>query len=474
MGFTHVEFLPVAEHAFYPSWGYQVTGFYAPDQPLRHAGRFSIPGQRPARGGHRRHRRLGAGPFPARRLGAGPFRRHRPLRARGPAQRRAPGLGHAHLQLRPARGRAISSLANALFWCDRFHIDGLRVDAVASMLYLDYSRKEGEWIPNQYGGRENLEAIEFLRHFNHLDPHRIPGRDDHCRGIHRLAAGHPAALPRRTRLLLQMEHGLDARHAATISAATPSTANITRTTSPSRCSIITTRISSCRSRTMKWCMAKARCWAACPATTGSGSPICAPCSATSGCSRARTCCSWAANSARATNGTPTAELDWWLLEAGPYHLRLQRFVADLNRSTWRHPALWQADYDHAGFYWIDCSDQREQHPLLRPAGLQGSTRLVVILNLTPVPRPHYRVGLPRPGHWREVLNSDAAIYGGSNVGNLGGVRADPSAAQPALLRRIHLAAAERDRSGMDDLLKSGKRKAKSGKREMAGVGVTTF
>ena len=143
MGFTHVEFLPVAEHAFYPSWGYQVTGFYAPTSRYGTPEDFQYPGQRAARGRHRRDRRLGAGAFPARRLGAGAVRRHRPLRARGPAQGRAPGLGHADLQLRPARGRAISSLANALFWCDRFHIDGLRVDAVASMLYLDYSRKAG-------------------------------------------------------------------------------------------------------------------------------------------------------------------------------------------------------------------------------------------------------------------------------------------------------------------------------------------
>jgi 1,4-alpha-glucan branching enzyme len=117
------------------------------------------------------------------------------------------------------------------------------------------------------------------------------------------------------------------------------------------------------------------------------------------------------------------QLDWWLLEAGPYHLGAQRFVKDLNRFYLSQPSLWQADYDLAGFYWLDCSDNENSVLSFVRQDLEGKHPVAVLLNLTPVPRYHYRLGLPRPGRWREVLNSDAGIYGGSNVGNLGGVRA---------------------------------------------------
>jgi 1,4-alpha-glucan branching enzyme len=115
------------------------------------------------------------------------------------------------------------------------------------------------------------------------------------------------------------------------------------------------------------------------------------------------------------------ELDWWLLEAGPYHCGLQRFVQDLNKLYLAEPALWQADHDASGFYWIDCADRENSVLSFVRQNSERTSELVVILNLTPVPRPKYRVGLPRPGRWREVLNSDAAIYGGGNIGNLGGV-----------------------------------------------------
>jgi len=128
-----------------------------------------------------------------------------------------------------------------------------------------------------------------------------------------------------------------------------------------------------------------------------------------------------------------AQLDWWLLDAGPFHRGLQKFVEDLNKLYAATPALWQADYDHAGFWWIDCNDRENSILSFMRQTADGSKRLAVILNLTPVPRPNYRIGLPRAGKWREVLNSDAEIYGGGNKGNLGGVMAGnhPCHGQPA-------------------------------------------
>jgi len=115
------------------------------------------------------------------------------------------------------------------------------------------------------------------------------------------------------------------------------------------------------------------------------------------------------------------ELDWWLLEAGPYHKGAQRFVRDLNQFYLKEPALWESDFDHHGFQWIDCSDSEGSVLSFLRQSQHGRSQVVVILNLTPVPRYRYRVGLPRPGKWREVVNSDSSVYGGSNVGNMGGV-----------------------------------------------------
>ena len=119
-----------------------------------------------------------------------------------------------------------------------------------------------------------------------------------------------------------------------------------------------------------------------------------------------------------------SQLDWWLLEAGPYHQGLQRFVRDLNKVYLAERGLWSADFDPRGFYWMDCSDRdKSVLSFVRQDG-QLLGEMLVILNLTPMPRYHYRIGLPRSGKWIEALNSDALIYGGSNVGNLGGVMAE--------------------------------------------------
>jgi 1,4-alpha-glucan branching enzyme len=130
------------------------------------------------------------------------------------------------------------------------------------------------------------------------------------------------------------------------------------------------------------------------------------------------------------------ELDWWLLQAGPYHLGLQKFVEDLNRLYRAQPAFWRADYDARGFYWIDCADRESSVLSFVRRDPEGPGEFVVILNLTPVPRRQYRVGLPRGGEWREVLNSDAKIYGGGGMGNAGRVIAEdyPCHSQPSSVK----------------------------------------
>ena len=169
-GFTHIEFMPVAEHPFGGSWGYQVTSYYAPTLATAHPDDFRYLVDRAAPGGHRHHRRLGAGALPEGRLGAGPVRRHAPVRALRPAAGRAAGLGHLVFDFGRSEVRNFL-VANALYWCKEFHVDGLRVDAVASMLYLDYSRKRRVGAqrprrPGEPGGRGVFAGDER---------HRLPG-----------------------------------------------------------------------------------------------------------------------------------------------------------------------------------------------------------------------------------------------------------------------------------------------------------
>jgi 1,4-alpha-glucan branching enzyme len=419
MGFTHVELMPVAEHAFYPSWGYQVTGFYAPTSrygspedfqflvnALHEAGIGVLVDWVPAH-------------FPrddwalARFDGTALYEHEDP--------RRGAHQDWGTLIFNYGRHEVSNFLlANALFWCERFHIDGLRVDAVASMLYLDYSRKPGQWIPNQYGGRENLEAIEFLRQFNHVTHTEFPGvmtiaeestawplvtrppylgglgfsfkwnmgwmhdtlnyfqRDPVYRKHHQNDLTFAMLYHHHENFILPLSHDEVVHGKGSLLGRMPGDdwrrfANL---------------------RTLlgyQWCF-PGKMLLFMGGEFGQSSE-------------------WNAN----------AELDWWLLDAGPYHRGLQQFVQDLNKLYASEPALWQSDYDTSGFYWIDCSDHDNSIISFARQDASFQHRVAVILNLTPVPRYRYRVGLPLPGKWREVLNSDAKAYGGGNVGNLGGV-----------------------------------------------------
>ncbi|HEU5396634.1 MAG TPA: 1,4-alpha-glucan branching enzyme, partial [Verrucomicrobiae bacterium] len=309
-------------------------------------------------------------------------------------------------------------VANALYWCDRFHVDGLRVDAVASMLYLDYSRKEGEWLPNQYGGRENLEAIEFLRKFNHISHSEFPGivtiaeestawpqvtrppylgglgfslkwnmgwmhdtlnyfrRDPVYRKFHQNDLTFAMLYHHHENFILPLSHDEVVHGKGSLHRRMPGDdwqrfANL---------------------RTLlgyQWLFP------------------------------GKKLLFMGGEFGQSNEWNENSQLDWWLLDAGPFHRGLQKFVEDLNRLYAKSPSLWQADYDQNGFRWIDCADNENSILSFLRQKNDGSEPVAVILNLTPLARPNYRVGLPQYGRWREILNSDGEIYGGGNRGNFG-------------------------------------------------------
>jgi len=421
MGFTHVEFLPVAEHAYYPSWGYQVTGFYAPTSrfgtpedfqflvnALHEAGIGVIVDWVPAH-------------FPRDEWALAKFDGTALYEHEDP--RKGAHQDWGTLIFNFGRNEVSNFLvANALFWCERFHIDGLRVDAVASMLYLDYSRQEGQWIPNQFGGRENLEAIEFLRKFNHLAHTEFPGiitiaeestawplvtRPPYLGGLgfsfkwnmgwmhdtlgyfshnpvhrkyHQNDLTFAMLYHHNENFILPLSHDEVVHGKGSLIGRMPGD-------DWQKFAGLRTLLA------YQWLFPGKK-------LLFMGDEI-----------------------GQRAEWNENDQLDWWLLDAGPFHRGLQKFVEDLNQLYAKTPALWQADYDHRGFYWIDCNDRESSVLSFVRQTADGSNQLAAILNLTPVPREKYRVGLPRAGKWREVLNSDAGIYAGGNQGNLGGVTA---------------------------------------------------
>jgi 1,4-alpha-glucan branching enzyme len=430
LGFTHVEFLPVSEHAYYPSWGYQVTGFYSP------TGRFGTPDDFQYLVNALHESGIGViidwvpAHFPRDDWALAQFDGTALYEHEDPRQGSHQDWGT--LIFNYGRHEVCNFLtANALFWCERFHIDGLRVDAVASMLYLDYSRKEGEWVPNRFGGRENLEAIEFLRQFNHLAHTHFPGvmtiaeestawpmvtrppylgglgfslkwnmgwmhdtlgyftRDPVYRAHHQNDLTFAMLYHFNENFILPLSHDEVVHGKRSLLGRMPGDE--------------WQRFANLRALlAYQWLFP--------------GKPL----------------LFMGGEFGQPGEWNANASLAWELLDQGPYHRGTQRFVADLNRVYLANPALWESDYDAHSFRWIDCADQNNSVLSFARRNAEGSREIVVIMNLTPVPRTGYRVGLPRTGRWREILNSDAADYGGTNTGNLGGVQADliPAHNQP--------------------------------------------
>ncbi|MDB6059649.1 MAG: alpha,4-glucan:alpha,4-glucan 6-glycosyltransferase [Verrucomicrobiales bacterium] len=422
MGFTHVQFMPTAEHAYFPSWGYQVTGFYAPTS------RFGTPDDFQYLINRLHEAGIGVlmdwvpAHFPRDEWALAKFDGTALYEHEDP--RKGAHQDWGTLIFNYGRHEVRNFLAaNALFWCDRFHMDGLRVDAVASMLYLDYSRKQGEWVPNQFGGRENLEAVEFLRHFNHVVHTEAPGvitiaeestawpqvtrppylgglgftfkwnmgwmhdtldyfsRDPIHRKYHQNDLTFAMLYHHNENFILPLSHDEIVHGKGSLIGKMPGDdwqkfANLRALLA------------------YQWLFPGKQ-------LLMMGSEFGQK-------------AEWNAN----------ASLDWWLLDAGPFHRGLQNFMRDLNHFYKSEPAVFEADYDLSGFWWIDCSDAENSVLSFMRQTQDGSRRVAVIMNLTPVLRHNYRIGVPQGGFWKEVVNTDSGNYAGSNQGNYGGLQAD--------------------------------------------------
>ena len=378
----------------------------------------------PALKRRRRDPRLGPGALPPRRSS----------RWRGSTARRCTSTPIPRRGAHPDWGTLVFNfgrhevrnflISNALFWLREYHVDGIRVDAVASMLYLDYSRREGEWVPNQFGGREDLEAVVVPQgaQRGHLRPrarHRLGGR-----GVDRVAGRVAPHLPRRARVRLQVEHGLDARHARVLPAGPdlpplpPPRADLQPDVRVQR--ELHPAAVPRRGRARQG-LAVSRRW---PATAGRSSPTSARCTPTCGPTPARSSCSWARSSPRRASGATSARSTGTCSSARSTRgSRRSSAISTARTATSRR-----------------CGSST---PTPRGSGGSSPTTPTTTCSRSRAPRrtasacwcssptcrrcraTGYRLGLPRGGRWREAINTDSSFYGGSDVGNLGGVEPEP-------------------------------------------------
>ena len=420
MGFTHIELLPVMEHPFYGSWGYQTTGFFAPTS------RYGTPQDFMYMIDHLHQNGIGVildwvpSHFPSDGFSLSYFDGTHLYEHEDPRKGYHPEwtsyiFNHGRHEV---RNFLISS---ALFWLEKYHVDGLRVDAVASMLYLDYARNDGEWIPNIYGSKENLDAISFLKRFNeavysaHPDVQTIAeestawtmvSRPTYVGGlgfgmkwnmgwmhdtlkyfsnepVHRKYHHNEITFSIwyafYENFVLPLSHDEVAHGKGALLGKMPgdewqSNANL---------------------RLLYGYMY--------------GHP-------------GKKLLFMGGEFGQWREWVHEESVEWHALEHR-YHQGIQKWVKDLNRSYRNEPALHELDFTNDGFEWIDINDWEESVISFIRKGKSTGDIILVVCNLTPVPRHGYAVGVPRGGYWREVLNSDAEIYGGSGVGNAGGAEA---------------------------------------------------
>jgi 1,4-alpha-glucan branching enzyme len=421
-GFTHIELLPVMEHPFDGSWGYETTGYFAPTS------RFGTPTDFMYFVDYLHQHGIGVildwvpAHFPKDEAGLGYFDGTHLYEHADPRKGEQPDWNTFVFNYGRNEVRSFL-ISNALFWLDKYHADGLRVDAVAAMLYLDYGRREGEWIPNRYGGKENIEAIEFLRTLNEEVYSSFPDV--------MMVAEESTAWPQVSRPIYLGGLGFGLKwnmgwmhdmlsymsedpiyrsyhhNQITFSLIYAFSENFVLPFSHDE--VVYGKGSMLRKMPGDDWQKFANLRLLYGYMFGHpGKKL-----LFMGCEFGQ----W-------SEWNHDASLDWHLLGT-PFHSALQRWVRDLNTLYRGQPALHELDFDAEGFAWIDCSDvQRSVISFLR-RGRNPADQLLFVCNFTPAVRENYRVGVPQQGFWKEVLNSDAPLYGGSGQGNFGGCEAVP-------------------------------------------------
>ncbi|HWR85619.1 MAG TPA: 1,4-alpha-glucan branching protein GlgB [Rhodoglobus sp.] len=429
MGFTHVEFLPLAEHPFGGSWGYQVTGYYAPTSRFGHPDDLKYLIDRLHNAGYGVIMDWVPGHFPKDEWALARFDGEPLYEHSDPRRGEQMDWGTLIFNFGDSQVRNFL-VANALYWLEEFHIDGLRVDAVASILYLDYSREEGQWLPNKYGGRENLEAISFLQEVNATAYKRNPGIV--------IIAEESTSWPGVTKPTSQSGLGFGLKWNMGWMNDTLRYMQENPMYRQYHHNLLTFGLVYAFSENFVLPISHDE------VVHGKGSLLHKmPGDQWQKLANVRAYLSfmWAhpgkqllfmgSEFGQPSEWSEERGLDWWILDQ-PVHQGLQKLVGQLNRVYRETPALWEQDNVSQGFEWID-GGNATQNVLAFLRWSKDGTPLVGLFNFGGNPVGPYRVGLPFGGVWREALNTDAEEYGGSGVGNYGSITAldEPFHGRPA-------------------------------------------
>jgi 1,4-alpha-glucan branching enzyme len=432
MHFTHVELLPVMEHPFYGSWGYQTTGYFAP------TARYGTPQDFMYLVDCLHQRGIAVildwvpSHFPADEHGLAYFDGTHLFEHSDSRQGFHPDWKTLIFNYGRDEVRSFL-LSSAMFWLDKYHVDGLRVDAVASMLYLDYSRKEGEWLPNKYGGRENLEAIEFLRQFNIEAYKEYPGIQTF--------AEESTSWPMVSRPIYLGGLGFGLKwdmgwmhDTLEYFAHDPIHRKYHHNQLTFRMLYSFTENFVLPLSHDEVVYGKGSLIGKMPGDEWQKFANLRLLFAYMYAQPGKKLLFMGDEFGQVREWAHDSSLEWDVLRF-PVHRGLQTWVEQLNRIYAQEPALHDFDSDTNGFEWIDCNDNAASTISLLRKSRSPSQNIVVVCNFTPIPRLNYRLGVPGGGFWREILNSDAKEYGGSGMGNLGGVLAKE---QPAHGRSFSL------------------------------------